>query len=145
MSKLNEGCPDIPADYQTALQIALQVGTQIKILAERNLCIPVITPEDILITKHGQYLLDPTTYIPLSPQKTYKLDSPLKVSAAYLAPELKEAGTGTFSYSTSLYSYAVTILTLMDIDLDSLEPTKLYYLLKRCMRDNPSERLFLYV
>ena len=145
MSKLNKVCPNIPTDYQTALQIALQIGMQIKILAERNLCIPVITPKDILITKHGQYLLDPTTYIPLSSQKTYKLETPLKTSAAYLAPELKEAGTGTFSYSTSLYSYAVTILTLMHIDLDSLEPTKLYYLLKRCMRYNPSERLFLYV
>ena len=145
MSKLLNKCPNTPVDYQTALQISLQIGTQIKILADRGLCVPVVTPDKILLAKEGKYLLDPSTYIKLETGRKYELKSPSQEPDAYLSPELKDQGVGTFSYTTSLYSFAISILTLIDSDLESLEPTKLFYLLKRCLHDNPSARLFLYV
>ena len=152
MPLLNENrrdvvCPDQPIDYQTALQISLQIGCQILALAERNLCIPIVTPSLILQNKNGEFILNPSSYVELAIDKTYKISSKDDIyeDKTYLPPEMLKKISDNYSYTTSLYSLAVSVLKLLDMNLENLEPTKLFYLLKRCLRKNPKDRLFLYV
>lgn len=139
-----KSCPEMPLRYNDAVDMAIQIGNQIKMLADRNLCVPIVTPEIILQVRKGVYLIDPSSYKPLSKDKKYVLEE-TPGTVEYMPHEMSLKGGGRYSYTTSYYSLAVSILKLINMELEALAPTKLYYLLKRCLRPNPEDRIFIYV
>ena len=48
-------------------------------------------------------------------------------------------------YTTSVFSLAKIILYIFDMKLETIESTKLFYFLKRCLKIKPEQRSILYV
>ena len=134
-------------DYDKCLRLALNIGTQINILKYLNYGIPVITIDDILVSTDGTYVLNTKQHIDsLDNDSNILLTSNFKKDKD-TPPELKKITKipNTIYYTSAYYSLAKLCLLLINKDLKSLYPTKLYFLLTRCLREVPQNRVFLYV
>tara|TARA_B100001287_G_C22488105_1_gene437662 strand:+ start:76 stop:651 length:576 start_codon:yes stop_codon:yes gene_type:complete len=139
---------DLDFDYNKCLRFALNIGTQINILKYLNYGIPVITINNILVSNDGTYILDTNKYIDrLDSNNNILLTTPFLKNKDN-PPELKNINkipNNTIYYTAAYYSLAKLCLLLLNTDLKSLYPTKLYFLLERCLRIDPRNRVFLYV
>ena len=134
-------------DYDKCLRLALNIGTQINILKYLNLGIPVITIDDILVSTDGTYILNTKKHIDSLDSNSNILLTVNFQKDDNTPPELKKITKipNTIYYTSAYYSLAKLCLSLINKDLKSLYPTKLYFLLSRCLRVNPNDRVFLYV
>ena len=138
---------EMELDYDKCLRLAFNIGTQINILKYLNLGIPVITVNDILVSADGTYVLDTKKHIDSLDSNNNILLTVNFQKNKDTPPELKNITKipNTIYYTSAYYSLAKLCLSLINKDLKSLYPTKLYFLLSRCLRKDPHNRVFLYV
>ena len=138
---------EMELDYDKCLRLALNIGTQINILKYLNLGIPVITIDDILISNDGTYILNTKKHIDSLDSNSNILLTVNFQKNDNTPPELKKITKipNTIYYTSAYYSLAKLCLSLLNKDLKSLYPTKLYFLLERCLKIEPKNRVFLYV
>ena len=69
------------------------------------------------------------------------------LQAELCAPELLKMDTLPFRThrSASYYSLALVCLKMVNMPLEKLKGTKLFYFLERCLKSEPSERVCLYI
>ena len=136
-------------DYRQCTRMILDIGGQIEALRENGFGLLYLSSDDITITSDGSYILTPIED-PVSCDETGMLliDRPFVYNKDTMAPELKRIRVlpSNVFYTSAYYSLAPLVLKVMGLDnLQSLFPTKLFYLIERCSHDDPKNRFFIFV
>ena len=98
-------------------------------------------------TKADQYLnrasyIDEIIYLKTNNNKNDKHDG--FVGSIKLSIELKNKSKYVY-FTGSFYSFAKLLLYFFDIDVEDIHYTSLYFFCKRCLEENPEDRVFLFV
>lgn len=136
-------------DYTQCTRMILDIGGQIEALRENGFGLLYLSVDDITITRDGSYLLTPLED-PVSCDENgiLLIDRPFIYNKDTMAPELKRihALPSKVFYTSVYYSLKSIVLKVMGIDdIQSLFPTKLFYLIERCSVDDPKNRIFIFV
>jgi len=151
--------------YNKALQILFHLSKQLHHLIENtNHCFLGYSPENTIIVDETKCFYLSTEHLqPINPNNHIPITFPFSQDDFFLSPELKKIKEipSQVHFKTSYYSLACLILySLTDsYHLDHLEEqeqepeqvftqikeTKLYWLLKRCLHENPLLRSITYL
>ena len=142
----NSNSIDGKLKYDECLKVILEIGDQIELLNKHGIGFLFITKKDILI-KDGKYFLNPKLETYPTNNNILEINKPFKFTK-FMAPELKNIKDlpSNVSYSVAFYNFQNIAVELLGLDeLIQLNPTKLYFLLKRCSSTNPDYRIFFYI
>ena len=135
-------------NYDECLRLLLDVGAQIEALRENGIGILSVTKSDILQLSQNGFMINPNILsFKCDDNGQLRIDKPFQKEKG-MAPELEKIETlpTTVSYTVAYFSLKQLALDLLDIQsLSQLEPTKMFYLLERCARDNPKDRTFMLI
>ena len=133
-----------PLNYEECLRLILDIGAQIELLKERNIGILSVQKDNVLKMQNGGYIIDSNILsFNCDENGIVKIDKPFKYKNG-MAEELKDISElpTTVSYDVAYFSLVQLTLELMELNtLNQLEPTKLYYLLERCLK----QRKFIFI
>ena len=124
------------------MKMVYDLGEQILFMERNNRGFLNFNLEDIIVIDHHFFLfLNPEIY-PLT--KQLEINHPFVLSE-FSAPELEKIKElpATASHKTVYYSLASIILYCLRVDLETLFPSKLYFFLERCLKEDPNDRIFL--
>ena len=136
--------------YDRCVRMILDIGAQIERLKEEGYGLLSVTPRQVKETSSGAFILDTKRDMIYKCTKNGMLDitRPFKKDNT-MAPEVQSIDTlpSETSYTTAFYSLGHLACDVLGIDRDIklLKPTKLYFLLERCMSENPDDRIFLFI
>lgn len=132
------------------------IGCQILLLKENRIGIKHFNLSDIVVLNSNIFLfinpnmlynlLDKKTIdesLPEYTHGTFTLDS-IDSKSLFLPPEFSEKNK-YYYYTTSYYSFAKLLLHYFNINIDDIEHTSLYFFCKRCLLENPIDRVFLFI
>jgi hypothetical protein len=141
--------------YSAIETLAFQLMLQLQVLEARGYTLLFWQASAILVVPwQGQrlYLLDDLSQlVPLAKNNAKQLvlvyPTVYPLPAECCAPELLTLDRLPFQTerSASYYSLALLCLQLLDLSLEKIEGTKLFYFLERCMHKDPRQRLLLYL
>ena len=135
-----------PLNYHQAVLLVLNLGSQIAALAKVGKGLISLRQDDVIVCD-GFIIGNLSGTVALEGMKLEIVRAVDLHSGA--APEMHELDTlpSLVNMSAIYYSIAVLCLECMDIsrDMQEIKGSKLYYLLKRCMRPDPQTREFLYI
>ena len=135
-----------PLDYHQAVQLALNLGTQIVALAKIRRGLISLHQDDVIVCA-GFPIGDLSNTMALEGDQ-------LEIIRAVdihpcMAPEVEKLDTlpSVVHVSTIYYSIALLCLECMGIsrEMQEIRGSKLYYMLDRCLRSNPQTRGLLYI
>lgn len=133
-------------DYYQAVQLALNLGTQIVALAELRKGLISLNQDDVIVCA-GFLIGDLSNTVPLEGNKL-EIVRAIDIHPC-IAPEVEKLDTlpSVVHMSAIYYSIAALCIECMDIsrEMQEIQGSKLYYLLKRCLRPDPQTRGFLYI
>ena len=136
--------------YDQCVRMILDIGAQIESLKESGYGTLSIDPSQVIETSSGAFILNiqRDSYYKCTPSGMLDLTRPFKKSDN-MAPEVLEIDSLPYetSYTAAFYSLGHLACDVLGIDRDIslLNPTKLYFLLERCMHIDPSLRTFLFI
>jgi ABC-type transporter Mla MlaB component len=134
-------------DYEDALRMALDIGAQLEAAESEGKGYIRVSLDDIRRMDSGSYIImNENVYgiksgkLTLTKPFTYTEDMAPELASVSKLPAKVPASVG-------YYSLAKTVIKALDIsnDIERLNPTKLYYLLKRAIETKPEDRYFLYI
>ncbi len=146
----------INLSYIETLRIAISLGIQIDILKKYGRGITHFSIEDILVIDKNWFLITNLNNITdITDKQTIKITKPLS-NESFLAPEIKSIKVlpSEVDISCAYYSLAMLCVKIYGFkisqdseyaDLEIINNTPLYYLLKRCLENNPKDRSFLLI
>lgn len=154
--KINHICNDIGQcdNYADIDRMTFHLSLQLISLEEKGFCLLFLQKSDIIVINNELYLLSNLSQmVPLCK----KDDSQLLLVCPTIypfpkevcSPELLEINVLPFVTHRSAGYYSLALLSLLylkgiNLSLDDLQGTKLYYFLKRSLKKVPNERLCLY-
>lgn len=135
-----------PLDYQQAVQLALNLGSQIAALAESGRGIVSLRRDDVIVCE-GFIIGNLSSTVAL---EEGKMEIVRAVDChSCTAPEMHDLDTlpSLVNMSAIYYSIALLCLECMGIsrEMREIRGSKLYYMLGRCLRHDPQRREFLYI
>lgn len=156
---LNEYIHKKPLDYGDGLRLALCLGAQLAELSDNEARLGgkygvlFFNMKDILVIDSEIFLLTNLSKIlPLSDENKLILHRPLSFDG-FLAPELIDVKALPLVVESTCAYYSLALLCLKALaldgdvnnDIESLAGSKFYYMLQRCLYENPQKRRFLYI
>lgn len=154
-------------NYTDAIQMIMTLGNQQIMIQENGISVPYIDPKNVIVINKSIYLYLGDNYVFKNGDGSIPILKPYKRDY-YFSPELMNirALPSNISDKSWIYSFAAIIIRYMyqqKIDLrhydyrnptkfqnyvgeiiQSIESTKLYYFLKRCL-ESESSRTFLFI
>lgn len=136
--------------YDQCVRMILDIGAQIERLKENGYGLLNIGLGQVFKTSSGAFILSNKSDLYYKCTKTGMLDitRPFKKEDS-MSPEALAIDSlpSEVSYTTAYYSLGNLACDVLGIDRDisSLKPTKLYFLLERCMQEEPASRVFLFI
>ena len=135
-----------PLDYHQAVQLALNLGTQVVALAELGKGLISLRQDDVIVCA-GFLIGNLSDAVALEEDRLEIIRAVDCHSCA--APEVGKVDTlpSIVDMSAIYYSIALLCLECMGIsrEMREIRGSKLYYLLDRCLRHDPQTREFLYI
>lgn len=132
------------------------IGCQILLLKENRIGIKHFNLSDIIVLNSNIFLfINPNMLYNLLDKKAideslpeythgiFTLDS-IDTKSIFLPPEFSEKNK-YYYYTTSYYSFAKLLLHYFNIEISDIEHTSLYFFCKRCLVENPIDRVFLFI
>ena len=145
----------IPMDYNQVENMIRQVGLQLEVLLLKyKKGILYLNVEDIIVIDRSFFFLRGLENVIGLQKEELLITYPLKIEKAdeqFIAPELKQKmAEKVLPFKTSLtgvyYSLGKLCLYCLQLeDLETLNGSKMYYFLERCLKVDPTERYFLYI
>jgi len=134
-------------DYDEVSRLALDIGAQLEAAESEGKGYIRVGTDDIRKMDSGSYIL-------VNEEPYDIVSGELKVTKPFshtpdMAPELASVSRLPASVTPSVgyYSLAKTVVGLLGIDgdMERLQPTKLYFLVKRATAEDPKDRYFVYI
>ena len=154
---LEEYVHEKPLDYADGLRLALCLGEQLTKLAEYNEelgekhGVLFFNIKDIIVVEKDMFLLtNLSKVLPITDENHMILEEPLPFNGL-LAPELEGVDTLPLVVNPTCAYYSLALLCLKALDLDfeggleRLAGSKFFYLLQRCLENDPKKRHLIYV
>ncbi len=138
--------------YHEVETMALHLLIQLKALEARGTSLLFWQTSDILfVNKKYYFLANLEQLVPFKKGKNPSEQIVLNYPAIYpfpsavCAPELLQMTALPFitCKSVSYYSLALLCLAKLNLSLETLQGTKLFYFLERCLKDDPTQRLLI--
>lgn len=134
------------------------IGSQLLLLKDNKLGVKYIKPSDIVIINSNIFLfVNPNMLFELLNKKHIKSNKivnsyeygivdkdSVDLNSAFIAPEFTQEYEYLY-YTSSFYSFAKLFQSIFNIKVEDIETTNLYYLLYRCLKEKPEDRIFIYV
>lgn len=136
--------------YDRCVRMILDIGAQIERLKEAGYGVLSIDLSQVKETSSGAFILDikRDKYYKCTSSGMLDLTRPFKKNKN-MAPEIDSIDTlpSETYYTAAFYSMGHLACDVLGIerDITLLKPTKLYFLLERCMNNDPTSRVFLFI
>lgn len=136
--------------YDRCVRMILDIGAQIERLKESGYGILSVNRSQVKETTTGAFILDiqRDNYFKCTSYGMLDLTKPFKKNNN-MAPEVHDIDTlpSETYYTAAFYSLGHLACDVLGIerDIELLKPTKLYFLLERCMNKDPTSRIFLFI
>ena len=148
------GLEEYKSDNQLINKFIYDIGCQILLLKEMNIGIKYFSISDIVVINSDIFLFnnDDKLYkllekidrdVPSYTYGTFEIDT-YKSKTDFIPIELKNKSKYVY-YTGSFYSFAKLLLYFFDIDVEDIHYTSLYFFCKRCLEENPEDRVFLFI
>lgn len=150
LGKIGKNLSKETLQYNQCVRMILDIGAQIERLKENGYGLLNIDPSMVFKTSSGAFILSSQSDLYYKCTRTGMLDitRPFKKSDS-MAPEVLAIDSlpSETSYTAAYYTLGHLACDVLGIDRDIflLKPSKLYFLLERCMHENPSSRVFLFI
>ena len=140
--------------YPEVETMAFHLSLQLQHLEEKGFTLLLWQPSDILVmhdgSGHNLYLLaNLSQMVPLDKKNRNELvliyPTIYPLPKERCAPELLKMNALPFRTHRSASYYSLALLCLLYLSLDSIQETKLFYFLERCLKEEPKERSLLYL
>ena len=139
-------------EYNEVETMVFHLSLQLQVLEEKGYSLLFLQASDIVILDEQLYLLSNLSQlVPLNKKdiKQIVLNYPTcyPFPKEVCAPEVLKMSALPFvcSKSACYYSLGLLCLKVLHLSLDDLRGTKLFYFLERCLKDDPKERINLYI
>jgi len=134
--------------YNVLLKIIYSLSTQIHyLLKNESKCFYKLDISNIFVINENKFIY--LSYEDLKDVKENNIHiyTPIIKTSGFLSPELKNVTSIPIivNYKTIFYSLGLFILNSINNETISIEDTKLYYFLMRCLCKDPENRFLLYV
>jgi hypothetical protein len=147
---------DFEIDYQVVETLAWQLALQLQALEASGWTLLFWQASDILIVNQGEFYLlaNLSQLVPLDKKDKSQLflvyPTVYPLPAALCAPELFQMASLPFitQRSASYYSLGLLCLSLLkniNLSLERIQGTKLFYFIERCMKLEPCKRMCLFL
>ena len=148
------GLEEYKSDNQLINKFIYDIGCQILLLKDMNIGIKYFSLSDIVVINSDIFLFNnhDKLYkllekidrdVPNYTYGTFEIDIS-KSKTDFIPIELKNKSKYVY-YTGSFYSFAKLLLHFFNIDIEDIHYTSLYFFCKRCLEENPEDRVFLYV
>lgn len=148
-------------DIKSTLHLVLCIGIQINILKEHNLGISHFSLSDIIVIDKFWFILNPDSdnILNLNNNDEISIKIPLN-NNEYIAPEIYSINTLPYNlyYTSAYYSLALICMKAMNLkynkndtseiiknELNKINYSQLYFILERCLTENPKDRYFIII
>ena len=150
VGKLGKNLSKQQLRYDQCVRMVLDLGAQIERLKESGYGLLNISPKQVHKTSSGAFILSDKRdlYYKCTTEGMLDIIRPFKKEDS-MAPEVLAIDNlpSEVSYTAAYYSLGNLACDVLGIDRDIslLKPTKLFFLLERCMQEDPSSRVFLFI
>jgi len=137
-----------PLPYNIILNILYSLSTQIHyLLKNESKCFYKLDVSNIFVINDNKFIYLSYDDLKDVKDKDIHIYTPIIKTFGFLSPELKNATSIPIivNYKTIFYSLGLFILHTINNETISIEDTKLYYFLMRCLYKEPERRFLLYV
>ena len=137
-------------EVEICVRMVLDLGAQIERLKESGYGLLNISSKQVHKTSSGAFILSDKRdlYYKCTTEGMLDIIRPFKKEDS-MAPEVLAIDNlpSEVSYTAAYYSLGNLACDVLGIDRDIslLKPTKLFFLLERCMQEDPSSRVFLFI
>jgi hypothetical protein len=135
-------------NYQQAVRMTLDLAAQLTKMHENHRGFISVTKEQVVMIGDNNFLLKDLDMFRVDSNNKILISRPFEYNQL-MAPELKDIDTlpSRVNSNVGYYSICKLVLSLLNIDnkLERLNPTKLFYLMKRIFSPDPEKRRFLYI
>lgn len=150
VGKLGKNLSEQQLRYDQCVRMILDIGAQIERLKENGYGVLNISPKQVYKTSSGAFILSDKSdlYYKCTTKGMLDITRPFKKEDS-MSPEVLaiDSVPSEVSYTAAYYSLGNLACDVLGIDrnISLLKPTKLFFLLERCMHENPSSRVFLFI
>lgn len=136
--------------YNECVRMILDIGAQIERLREEGYGVLSIDRSQVKETSTGAFILDiqRDNYYKCTKSGMLDITRPFKKNKN-MAPEVVNIDSlpAETYYTSAFFSLSNLACDVLGIerDITLLKPTKLYFLLERCVNADPSKRIFLFI
>ena len=134
--------------YGEAIQLFFNIETQLELLEKDNMGILFLSPNKIFILNNHFIVLDESALFQMENKKLF-INRPFEKHTQFMSPEVNAISKipHRLHPSAVYYSFALMIIKAMGLSEDMIEikNTKLYFMLKRCLINDPTKRYFIYI
>lgn len=132
--------------YEDCLKLIIDIGNQLEKLNKKSYGLLYIQKSDIL-QYNNSYSLKPNLDYFTTANNELLLNRPFNYNNT-MAPELKNITEipAIVSYNVCFFNLKQVAMDIIGLEeFDQLNPTKLYFLLKRCSNKDSTQRVFFYI
>lgn len=147
-------------DYESCLRLIICIGIQIYILKINNLGMVYLSLNDIIVIDDKWFIINPESQniYNINKDKNITINYPISLGC-YIGPELKNMKSLPYNiYYTSAY-YSLALICIYSLNLNKQNPSEertstdykklinsqLYFILERCLEEDPKERIFMII
>jgi len=151
--RLNNGARRM--DYESVLRMVSCLATQLAHLLNKNKCFYALDPNYLVVIDGTKFFYICNEHIlDLVPKRgTMLFVKPFPKSVRFASPEVSNVAVipSEIDHKSIYYSLGKLALFCLydddepDVDMKSIKGTKLYWLLKRCLDEDPHKRSILYI
>jgi len=164
---IKNGVKNIPINIISI--ILHNLASQLKyLITHTNSCFIGYNPENIIVIDHNKFAYISTEHLSQIEENTVLMSFPFSLQDFYLSPEQTRVTElpSYIHYKTAYYSLACLVIHTLtsddyfiedenaesfhdritkQLDILPMKGTKLYYLLKKCLEEDPKERSILFI
>tara|TARA_B100001094_G_scaffold254875_1_gene253699 strand:+ start:1524 stop:2102 length:579 start_codon:yes stop_codon:yes gene_type:complete len=137
-------------NYNDALQFVSCMGNLLASIVPYGKSFLFLSLDDITVIDNEWYIItNMDKLVNIIDDDNIILDTPIEIKEKILPPEIKNINTLPFITNVSCIYYSIALLTIycmkINLDLNEIYDTKLYFFLKRCLLNEPEDRYYILI
>ena len=137
-------------NYNDALQFVSCMGNLLASIVPYGKSFLFLSLDDITVIDNEWYIItNMDKLVNIIDDDNILLDTPIEIKEKLLPPEIKNINTLPFITNVSCIYYSIALLTIycmkINLNLNEIYDTKLYFFLKRCLLNEPEDRYYILI
>ena len=137
-------------NYNDALQFVSCMGNLLASIVPYGKSFLFLSLDDITVIDNEWYIItNMDKLVNIIDDDNILLDTPIEIKEKLIPPEIKNINTLPFITNVSCIYYSIALLTIycmkINLNLNEIYDTKLYFFLKRCLLNEPEDRYYILI